>query len=78
MSEVTEIEMTGGSAKPAEGAERSGATHRLPCSWCGELKYLMPGTTWCGKCDEGEIRIGVEINNARTERREAKRRAKKK
>ena len=74
MSEVAEIEMTVGSAKPAEGAE---ATHRQPCSWCGELKYLMPGTTWCGKCDEDETRIAVEINNARTKRREDRRKGRK-
>ena len=74
MSEVAEIEMTVGSAKPAEGAE---ATHRQPCSWCGELKYLMPGTTWCGKCDEDETRIAVGINNARTKRREDRRKGRK-
>ena len=72
MSEVTEIEMGDDSTKG-----RKEVAHRQPCSWCGELKYLMPGTTWCGKCDEDEIRIGVEINNARTKRREDRRKGRK-
>ena len=72
MSEVTDIEMDEDSAKG-----RNEVTHRQPCSWCGELKYLMPGTTWCGKCDEDETRIAVEINNARTKRREDRRKGRK-
>ena len=43
--------------------------HREYCSWCGQLLYLLPDKTWCGKCDEDEVRLTVEAHNARMDRR---------
>jgi len=48
---------------------RGRGPYRAYCSWCGQLLYLLPDKTWCGKCDEDEVRLTVEAHNARMERR---------
>ena len=59
VAETAGVSATSGEARP----------HREYCSWCGQLLYLMPDKTWCGKCDEDEVRLTVEAHNARMDRR---------
>ena len=59
VAETARVSATSGEARP----------HREYCSWCGQLLYLMPDKTWCGKCDEDEVRLTVEAHNARMDRR---------